>query len=1472
MITINNFYKILSNCILAILLLGMTTQMFATHVVGGNLMYKCLGNDQWEITLEFANDCGIGDINALAEDSFATIQFFDPITNTVLTNIENNGRIEIELSEIIRLGDETVACRVFEDPVCVTRQVYRDTVTLPFRPDGYIFSYRRCCRNSSLLNVVDPLDTGTTEWIILTAEAQTLCNSSPVYRDWPTVYICTNEDLVFDHSARDTDGDSLVYRLCVPSAGGDSNPVNSGSDDTYFPPFNDVTFAAGYNLNNLLGTGTPLEVDPVTGLLTANPGMVGQYIVGVCVDEYRDGVLLSTVRRNFQYNARNCTDPPFAAVVPDLNPNCESLEVCFENNSMSTQGNPLTYNWIFDFPEGTLTDSIAEPCVTYPAPGLYTAALIVEDGFCNDTTFVDVGVSIPGDPTAAFELVSAQSCDEGVVVSLNDLSQTSQDITDWVWTVAADGQTQSSTDQNPNFAINGDQTITVTLIVTTISGCTDEITMDLDIVATPGLGLDLPDSLEFCIGEDVLIVDEIPDDLTIEVDPDDIVTVMNGMIVLTGSGTMDIITITISNEICTVSQDIQLFSFEDPVLPDDLLDGIIPQCGEQPAILNPNGDPNFTYNWTSSDPNLEFDMMAVSPEVFVTMETTFTVEVTNGPCSVTGSVTVVPQEGVIVPEELIQESIIQCGANSVVLNPNGNPDYTYQWFSSDPSVNFDNTAVSPTVFVTQESSFTVIITNGPCSAAGEVTVIPQEGVVGLVFENLNIGCNDSPTIALNPNGNPSYDYIWTSSDPNITFMQNIANPVVTVTTTTTFFVTVMNGPCTESFQFTVNVEEEFTDVNLPNIELGCYDGTPVALNPNGNPTYNYTWNSDDPNLVLDVNAVNPQVTLTMETEFSVLILNGLCSEAFTFTVGIDGVIPDLSAIPTMNGTCLGSPVSLYPNANPDLTYQWTSSDPSVVFDMTAPNPVVEVTQPTTFIVTVSDGPCTATASVQVTVDSGPVVDLSNSVLQCIGTEVELNPRGNTDFLYEWEATNPDILFDQSDPNPIVSVEENTTFNVTITDPNNAECSRVSFVDVLVPPAIELEVDVAVDTTFFLCLGDSLTVNATSSVDDIVWLNEVGDTIVVGNQIIIPYEEPQVYTVFAMDQFGCTSSLQIDVDQAPQGGIEIFSSTGDLTYCPDEEVTLTASVDDQILSDIVWFDGNGNPIGEGPELVINPTGDVSYSLTAINEFGCPGEAMINLFETPLDVIIEGPTVICLGDSATLTAIVDSAEGDITYNWQPTGAIDGDNTGSSVTIMPGVDTDYVVTVTDDSGCSGVAIYTVSVQGPGPVTATVDVEEIPLGGTAQLGVMPFDPSWTYSWDPSEFLDDPFSPTPIATITESGTFTFTVTITAADGCVSTGSVSVVVSGACDAESIFIPNMFTPNGDSYNDVFQVYSNQIDEMTLLVYDRWGEEIITISGVDENWDGTFGGKQLSPDVYAYCIQARCFNGEEFTQRGNITLMR
>jgi len=91
-------------------------------------------------------------------------------------------------------------------------------------------------------------------------------------------------------------------------------------------------------------------------------------------------------------------------------------------------------------------------------------------------------------------------------------------------------------------------------------------------------------------------------------------------------------------------------------------------------------------------------------------------------------------------------------------------------------------------------------------------------------------------------------------------------------------------------------------------------------------------------------------------------------------------------------------------------------------------------------------------------------------------------------------------------------------------------------------------------------------------------------------------------------------------------------------------------------------------------------------------------------------------------------------------------------------------------------------------------------------------------------------------------------------------------------SDAIFIPNVFTPNGDGSNDLFKIYGNSITGIALKMFDQWGELIFEGSDIQKGWDGTYKGKQQPVGVYIYTVKIKLSDGTEVIRKGSLNLVR
>lgn len=366
--------------LLFLFLLVFSLKSFATHIVGGEIFYDFLGGNNYRITLKLYRDCFTG---LAPYDNPATIFIFDNSGNLVdSVEIPFPGSIVLPVSV-------NNPCFIPPTNICVEEAIYITNVNLPPISGGYNITYQRCCRNNSILNLVNPGDVGSTYMAHIPDPASGVNNSSPHYINFPPIFLCLGVPLSFNHAATDSDGDSLYYELCDPFTGLDATCPILGSQASGGcpmvaspPPYPFVPWLGSYNAAYPLSASPGLNINPQNGFMTGTPNMLGQWVVGVCVSEYRNGVLMDANKRDFQFNVVDCPNLPVASI-PQQSQFCFGYNVNFTQNSV----NAFNYHWDFgDLSTNLDTSNVVSPTWTYADSGIYTVTLIINPGtLCADT-------------------------------------------------------------------------------------------------------------------------------------------------------------------------------------------------------------------------------------------------------------------------------------------------------------------------------------------------------------------------------------------------------------------------------------------------------------------------------------------------------------------------------------------------------------------------------------------------------------------------------------------------------------------------------------------------------------------------------------------------------------------------------------------------------------------------------------------------------------------------------------------------------------------------------------------------------------------------------------------------------------------------------------------------------------------------------------------------------------------------------
>jgi gliding motility-associated-like protein len=486
----------------------MIYQGKASHIVGGEIQYKYLGGNKYHLTFKIYRDCSSNTkFDGDNTSNFSSKFYFGIFEGNVDNNIFSESNRGLALKSKKTILPVIVHYCLQANNSCVEEGIYETIIDLPKNDIGYTIIHQRCCRNDDILNI-KPMPGGNNTMPGFTIKCfippvATFANNSPIFKNFPPIFICRDQSFYFDHGATDADGDSLRYFLSEPFDGlTESMPLSS---DQSIAGMKRIEWETGYSMTNMLGGNPALTIDSSTGFLSCRPNKNGRFVVSIIVVEYRNGVPIDTINRDFQFNVVDCdipkADMPFQHGT--MNPNtgigaylytfCDTFFVKFKN----TSSNSSIYKWDFGDPLSGANNYSHdfEPTHTYTDTGIFIVKLIAykvktAGDTCIDSTYRYVRVY----PKFKVLFIGHNACPDSPVV-FQDLTSSHYGVTQkWRWNFG-DGNT--STEQHPKHVYGLGGNYKVTLIAKDSKLCIDDTSMTITIHQKPIF----PDSLPLrCLG------------------------------------------------------------------------------------------------------------------------------------------------------------------------------------------------------------------------------------------------------------------------------------------------------------------------------------------------------------------------------------------------------------------------------------------------------------------------------------------------------------------------------------------------------------------------------------------------------------------------------------------------------------------------------------------------------------------------------------------------------------------------------------------------------------------------------------------------------------------------------------------------------------------------------------------------------------------------------------------------------------
>ncbi len=1330
--------KLVPVIFLLILFSGGGQRCEASHSMGADITYVCLGPNQYEITLSFYRDC-----SGIPADSFAFLDFSSscfPSGNTILTLIPGTGQ---EITPLCPSQVSTCNGGLFTG---VQEYIYRGVVTLPGPCSDWTFSYNLCCRNAAITNIDLPASTLIYVFATLNSTISP-CNNSPTFANLPVPFVCQGQQYCYNHGATDVDGDSLAYSLITPF----SNPGFT------------VTYDSSFSASNPLTSNPGITFNPITGDICMTPTNLEVTVMAVLVSEYRNGVLIGSVERDIQITVISCNNqvPTLTGINGGSSFSqsvCAGNQICFNIFSADADApQNTTISWDFGIPGATFTtipgsrqsgtfcwtpqqsqisqnpycftvsvtddncpilgSQIFSYCITVTGvtvnagpdisvgcnanstvtavasggSGIYTYQW--NNGSTNASITAGPGTYIvtasqggcsnkdtvqilagSSTPTAAFSMI--HTCASLTVQFTNQSTISSGTISSYSWNF---GDGNSSTAISPAHTYANAGTYQIMLIASSAGGCLDTLIQTLNLSTDqPAANFTMTGA---CVSAQINFTDQSTSISTIsswnwDMGDGSTATIQSPAHTYQNAGNYNVKLKIINANGCEDSL-IQLVTVFPLPIPNAGNAASI--CEGDSITLTGTGGGNYTWN----PGGINSATVTVSPN----QSTTYTLSVidANG-CSAIDDVLITVNSN---PVLVLPSDQYICIGDSVSLNAISSGNVGYNWTPG----NTTNAQLSVSPLSTTQYHVIATNTDG-CTDEDSLQVIVNQLPV-LSASSTDAQCFGSMTGSASAqiaSGTAPFNYSWSPVGGNLS--QASALPAGTYTIS----VTDSNG-CSQIASTTILEPAEITLAmnSTPALCFGASNGTASVNVSGGIPGYNYLWSVPGATglSISGITAGNYSVTITD---------NNACTKVASVIVDE----PDQLALntSTAGATCFGSSTGTATVAVvggiPNYSYLWTPGN-STANNLTG-------LSTGTYTVQVTDAnSCSTTSSVFISEPTEIQLSSSSTPAACStignGTASVISTGGTGTYSYLWSP------FGGTSSN--ASSLTPGSYTVQVTDLNNCTASTLVNVGSIGGPVITPTISTNVS-----CFGGnngeaSINISAGTPPYSVVWSPSGGTTTSAINL------GAGSYTATVTDFNGCLTTQQFNISEPPLLSSSIAKTDVSCFGFSDGTVTVDA------LGGVQPYSYAWTPAVTTNRIALNVVAGL-YTVIVTDANGCSATVSTNVPEpTALNLQISSSSLLCHGDSnATASVLVNGGTPAYSYLWFPG--------GSTSTGMQGLRSgNYTVTVTDANACTSNALT--SIINPAPLNVNLDTDSIICIGqnaivvaNATGGTVPYNYLW--------------------------------------------------------------------------------------------------------------------------------------------------
>lgn len=968
-----------------------SNEAFASHAQSADITYRCLGGNQYEISLSFYRDCA-----GVAAPATVSIN---------LSSATCGENYNLTLNPIPGTGqDVSPICSAFNTQCSggtypgVQEFIYRGITTLPASCTDWVFSFTLCCRNASIGTILNP----SAENIYVEATLDNLnfpCNSSPNFSNAPIPFVCANQPYCFNNGSSDIDGDSLYFTLITPQ-------TSATTTVTYNPP---------YSAAQPLASSPAVTFNNLTGDMCMTPTMIQVTVFAVLVQEYRNEILVGSVMRDIQMRTISCTNNnPYVAGINNTGAysitSCAGVPINFiiDTYDIDSAQN-VSIVWNGAIAGATFTSSGgARPTGTFSWTP--TAADISTASHCFTITVQDDNCPYNGSQTFAFCITVT-----GIVLNTTaspancNASNGTADVTivtgtgpyTYQW-LPSGGSTSSE---------NGLPSGTYTVNVTGANGCMSSATATVGVGEAPG-NINMNGTNVSCFGGNNGSATANSSGGT----PPYTYLWSNGATTSTITGLSSgvyYVTVTTSGgcvkyDTITITQPAAPLSYslsQTNVSCFGLNDGTA-------NIVTTGGTVPYSYSWNSTP----VQTTATATNLFSGSYSIIATD--NNGCTVSSSVAITQPNALTANAMVINNVTCNGMANgfATVGASGGTGFYNYMW-------NTTPATFTQTISSLNSGNYTATVSDANnCTATSSIT-ITEPAPLSIASAGFPVTCNgynNGQAIIIPAGGTPTYAYQWLPSGGTTASATGLSPGTYTATATDA------NG-CTITASITITQPSPVVTIASGGTTICSGQNANInAVATGGTAGYTFNWTG--------IGSGSTQiVSPTSNTTYSVIATdaNGCIGTTAMVTINVTSLTAANLTVSPPSAMCIGNSATVSSNvfgSTGPVTIVWsgglgTGNGPFTVSPATN----------TTYVVTVTDA-CgnTVTSSVPVTVHPLPVISiLPQSIEECERATLTYvdNSSTNAGCVYYWSFGDGNT---SSQVSPSNTYTASGTYNITVT--------------------------------------------------------------------------------------------------------------------------------------------------------------------------------------------------------------------------------------------------------------------------------------------------------------------------------------------------------------------------------------------------------------------------------------------------------